>query len=792
MPGVPYANPYVEYAGFQFNYNDAFLDCASQYNLGGAISSFNTASVSSLNVSSINGAVPGTGGATVSSFNTLSASSLTVSSINGLTIGGASSNVFKSSQVLPLTVLAATHETLTLSAEIDPNSWWDSGTSSFKPTIAGYYFLSAQLTINPSIPDTSQLQLRIVDNTGDISLATTALEGFSNPANSETMTATALYYFDGITTNVSAKVYNDTAGTITVATGPGLTTFQAFLIGGSPGPAGPPGSTISTFNTATISSLNVSSINGEVPGSGGGVISSIYGTLDFGSTINIITTTAMGSSDIQHFSSGTLTSYLYVDASIGAQTDVGNLTLRGAKGQVFQLLSDFKDAQGTGEIHITTDPLQANNKIEIGNGAGILELQDSLTGGGIQLMTSGASNPPILIQTPTTGVYLATSAQSPATYPGIFLDDTRLCFNNSNLLLPSQALQNTLNIVPFPSTAITPLYWSTGTQSTMNVPIAADTSITYIRPISTINVGETGWRFTKTYDLIVPVTRGLSTGSTYTIVSTGSVNWQDIGGPVLHVPGTQFTYNGSTITGNNAGTCTSSKKISWYTLNDLYGLSLPKTNAPTTAFRKSALQNAWFLVKFNADFAMQGNLAIQIDTYAYQHLNSSNAYTGRWAYSFPLQQGVGFTAGALTNIITSNAIPRLRAGFTYLLYAGDNAPSVAPAASQYLPEGAGLFAPSQVSIEETLRNPYDIYTQFPHFGMTNCLYSSNAVQPTYGNGNAYSDPGAVEVASIYLNTSSTAPFSGVGQTVIDFNVLAMGYSGIAGSNVSFNYSNVWV
>lgn len=765
MPGVPYANPYVEYAGFQFNYNDAFLSCASEYNVGGAISSFNTASISSLNVSSINGAVPGTGSA-VSSFNTLSASSLTVSSINGLSLGSLNSNVFKSSQVDPLTVDAASNKTLTLSAESDPNSWWDNGTSSLKPTVAGYYFLSAQLTFNSSIPDTSQLQLRIVDNTGAISLATTAVEGFSNPANSQTLTATALHYFDGTTTNVSAKAYNDTAGAVSVATGAGLTTFQAFLIGGSPGPAGPAGPP------------------------GGGVMSSIYGTLDFGSTINIMTTTAMGSAVIEHLSSGTLTSYLTVDESITARTEVGSLYLQGAKGQVIELKSDFKEGGGTGEINISTDPAQNNNRITIGNGTSILTLQTS-TSGGAGLVATGGPDPTIILETDHTSVYLAKPADS-ITGTGLFVDHTRLCFNGSNLLLPSQALQNTLNIVPFPSTVITPLYWSTGTQSTMNVPLANNSSITCLAPISTINVGETGWRFTKTYDLLVPITRGLSTGSTYTIVSTGTVNWQDIGGPVSHTSGTQFTYNGATITGNAAGTCTSSKKMSWYTLNDLYGVSLPQTLAPATAFRKSALQNAWFLVKFNADFAMQGNLAIQIETYAYQHLNSNNAFTGRWAYSFPLQQGVGFTAGALTNIITSNAIPRLRSGFTYLLYAGDNAPSVAPAASQYLPEGAGLFAPSQVSIEETLRNPYDIYPQFPHFGMTNCLYSSNAVQPTYGNGNPYSDPGAVEVASIYLNTSSTAPFSGVGQTVIDFNVLAMGYSGINGSNVSFNYSNVWV
>jgi len=547
--------------------------------------------------------------------------------------------------------------------------------------------------------------------------------------------------------------------------------------------------TISSFNTASVSSLTVSSINGAVPGSGGGVQSSIYGTVDFGSTVNIFDTEAMGNAQISHLSSGSLVAYLVVNEGISSRTERGNLTLQGAKGQQIELLSDFKDAYGTGEINITTDPTQQNNRIFVSNGTGSLTLYNS-ENGGVMLQAVGGSNANILLNTDHTSVHLAKSTDTPADYPGLFLDETRLYFNNSNLLVPSQALQNNLNIVPFPSTSITNLYWSTGTQSTMNVPIARDTSITYIRPVSTINAGETGWRFTKTYNLLTPSTNGLSTGSTYSIVSTGNTNWTAIGALSTSV-NTQFTYNGSTITGLT-GTATSSKKISWYTLNDLYGLSLPRTLAPTTAFRKSALQNAWFLVKFNSDFAMQGNLAIQIDTYAYQHLNTSNAYTGRWAYSFPLEQGVGFTAGTTTNIITSNAIPRLRAGFTYLLYAGDNSPSVSPAASQYLPGGAGLFSPSQVSVEDTLRNPYDIYPQFPHFGMTSCLYSSNAVQPTYGTGNAYSDPGAVEVASIYLNTSSTAPFSGVGQTVIDFNVLAMGYSGIGSSNVSFNYSNVWV
>ncbi len=396
------------------------------------------------------------------------------------------------------------------------------------------------------------------------------------------------------------------------------------------------------------------------------------------------------------------------------------------------------------------------------------------------------------MQTPITSFVIAGGNSDPLYPNGLFFNASNIYFNQTDLQIPSISLQNTLNIVSFPVTTVSTLTWSAGATSNKYVPLAADTSITYLPPLSTINAGETGWRFNKTYSLIVPATSGLTIGSTYTIVTVGNINWIAIGASAATI-GIQFTYNGVAITGTTVGTCTSSKKMSWYTLNDLYGLSLPQTSVPPTSFTKANLQNAWFLVKFNADIALQGNLAIQIDTYAYQGTNNtSNAYTGRWAYSFPLQQSIGFSAVTTTNITTSVTTPRLRSGFTYLLYAEDNAPSVSPAASQYLPEGSGLFTPSQILVQKTLRNPYDIYPQYPHFGMADCLYSSNALQPSFGGVNAYSDPGAVEVASIYLNTNSTGPFSGVGQTVFDWNVLAFGYNGYSGSsNIPFSYSNVY-
>jgi len=346
----------------------------------------------------------------------------------------------------------------------------------------------------------------------------------------------------------------------------------------------------------------------------------------------------------------------------------------------------------------------------------------------------------------------------------------------------STALVNRViaNSVGIPTS--TPLTWSAGSTANQYVPLAADTQITY-RPPTAPATG-TGWRFTKTYALITVATSGLTTGSTYTIVTPGIINWTAIGAAAA-TAGTQFTYNGVAITGTG-GTATENSKISWYAINALYGLSLPQTVAPVGSFSKANLQSAWFLVKFNADIALQGSLAIQIDTYAYQYTgNTTNSYTGRWAYSFPLQQAVGFNVGAATNITAGGSpglfSPRLRSGFTYLLYAGDYssfgaAGPLQPPTNQYLPAGSGLFAPSQTLLTNTLRDPYDIYPEYPHFGLTSCLYSANATQPPYGGANPYSDQAAVEVASIYLNTSSTAPYSGTGQTVTDFQVLAMGFT----------------
>jgi hypothetical protein len=199
---------------------------------------------------------------------------------------------------------------LTLSAVSDPNVWWNGTTFALKPTVAGYYFLSAQLTWNPSIPDQSELQLQIVDNFLSIVLAKTTLGGFDfNAGAQQTLTATALHYFDGTDTSVSVKAMNDTVGSMTVGTGAGITTLQAFLIGGAPGAPGTPGapgapaSTLSTFLTASVSSATISSINGTSFDTALSTLNNVSTVLGNYSTVSTFNTASVSSATISSINS---------------------------------------------------------------------------------------------------------------------------------------------------------------------------------------------------------------------------------------------------------------------------------------------------------------------------------------------------------------------------------------------------------------------------------------------------------------------------------------------------------
>ena len=366
----------------------------------------------------------------------------------------------------------------------------------------------------------------------------------------------------------------------------------------------------------------------------------------------------------------------------------------------------------------------------------------------------------------------------------------------------SQALANKILVSPpiDPAGGVQNILWVDGQAANQYVPYGVGTTNTTLAPAYAGPGG--GWNFSKTYSApnVATGVNPLTNGATYTIISQGNpvLNWNAMGAPASHPNGTQFLYNGTAPVGGTttAGSAYASTKISWYALNALYGESLPTIVVPSIAMKKKNLRNAWFLVKMNADIALQGAFAIQIETYAYQYgSNTTNDYTGRWAYSVPLQQGQGFSAQTTTNITTAAGLlfPRLRSGFTYLLYAGDMSPSYLPlqGAGSYMVGGSGLFAPSQVSTENTLRDPYTLYTTYPHFALTATAYTPNATQPSFGGANPYTDPADVEVASIYLNTSSTSPPIGVGQTTMDFTVLAMGYSGVVeggGGEQTFSFT----
>jgi len=392
-----------------------------------------------------------------------------------------------------------------------------------------------------------------------------------------------------------------------------------------------------------------------------------------------------------------------------------------------------------------------------------------------------------LYVTPTAGAEGPTGPQGPTGPAGPF----------------SQALANKILVTetPDPSGGVVNLTWSAGDPANVYVPYGVGTTNTTLAPIDPDTTG-TGWRFSKTYlaESVSLAGTTLVSGRTYFIVAVGvGVNWVAMGAAAA-TAGTAFLYNGTAPTGTG-GTAYATTKISWYALNALYTpVTLPTSIVPSIAIKKKNLRNAWFLVKMNSDVSLQGSIAIQIETYAYQYgSNTSNDYTGRWAYSMPLQQNVGFNAAAGQDITTvaGRAFPRLRSGFTYLFYAGDMSPAYLPLpfnAGSYAQGGSALFAPSQVSTENTLRDPYELYTNYPHFGLTSTAYTPNAVQPTYGGSNPYTDQGDVEVASIYLNTDSKSPPVGIGQTVMDFNVMAFGYSGLVegGGEQTFSYTTEWV
>jgi hypothetical protein len=180
----------------------------------------------------------------------------------------------------------------------------------------------------------------------------------------------------------------------------------------------------------------------------------------------------------------------------------------------------------------------------------------------------------------------------------------------------------------------------------------------------------------------------------------------------------------------------------------------------------------WALVKFNNDLAVQGYISLTLETYNYASPPASGSYTGRWAYSFPMFALAGGSASAWNasgGAALAATTPRAVAGYTYLLYCEDKYPKFVPnQAGLTFGVSNGMF-PSQTSVANTLRDPYDVYPEYPHFPLSAVQYSENGAQPA--------DRAAAEVATIYFKSTSSPNTPQNLQPGFDFEVLAMGYRG---------------
>jgi hypothetical protein len=347
-------------------------------------------------------------------------------------------------------------------------------------------------------------------------------------------------------------------------------------------------------------------------------------------------------------------------------------------------------------------------------------------------------------------------------------------------------LANKIEVVSASDVSSTALVWSNlNPAGNVYVPLADSLSLAPTDPSS-----GTGWRMTKPTSFLAT---SMISGTAYTVNVVGTTNWTLIGWTAPVVVGSSATYNGVAITGTGTVSLASvyGTNISWFPLNLLYGLSLPQTTIPSPIVRKKNLNAVWALVRFNNDIAQQGYFSLTVESYAYQFGgNTSNNYTGRWAYSLPMYAVAGgsavqFNAGATLTTV----MPRAVGGFTYLLYIEDKYPKMLPNIAGQFQVSNGMFG-SQSQVAHTTRDPYDIYPEYQHFPLNAVQYTENATQPAYGGSSPYADQGDVEVASVYFKTTQGPNAPQRPQPDFDFQVLSMGFRGTddAGAVVSQNYT----
>ena len=135
---------------------------------------------------------------------------------------------------------------LTLTTVFDPQSWWDGTNYWFKPNIAGYYEIYAQVYWQNGGTSLQQYNIQLTDNLG-VQLAINQQLSTNQTSIGACMVVSTLYYFNGTSSYVYLTAFNGTAASVNVSGGsPASQTYMtAFLIpaGGFTGPTGCTGPT---------------------------------------------------------------------------------------------------------------------------------------------------------------------------------------------------------------------------------------------------------------------------------------------------------------------------------------------------------------------------------------------------------------------------------------------------------------------------------------------------------------------------------------------------------------------
>ena len=105
----------------------------------------------------------------------------------------------------------------------DPNSWWDNSNKRFIPTVAGYYFVSAQARWNTAV-DFDIADFAIYKNGSQYQASSLRNERY------ETMMVNTVMYINGSGDYFDARVYQDNGADYAIRGQPSETTLQGFRI----------------------------------------------------------------------------------------------------------------------------------------------------------------------------------------------------------------------------------------------------------------------------------------------------------------------------------------------------------------------------------------------------------------------------------------------------------------------------------------------------------------------------------------------------------------------------------